>query len=186
MFDYLKCEYPLPVPKELENDSDFSIEETEFQTHSFEFPCMDEYEISDDGQLYRWSIDRRIENENGKLNFKEDRRELSKVDHTGEVFFRCLHIAENKDYLIEYKVLFWKGDLKEAYLEDVDVQDNKKRIQAQEQLFSYADKAKRKRKKWWFPFYRGLRYVVAFFTFGTRWLLGWVIKLTWKIDRWTS
>ena len=184
MLDYLKCEYPLPIPKELEKDKNFSISGQEFQTFSFDHPCMDEYEISDDGQVYRWSIERVVETENGRLEIKEKSRELLKLDHTGEVLFSTLYMTDNKDYYIDYKVLFWKGDLKEVSLEDVDVSSNKKRIQGQQQLKSYISKLNDRRSRWWFIFYEIIRSLVRSMNFCIRWVLGWIIKLTWKIDNW--
>lgn len=42
MFDYVKCNYPLPRPEDVG---------VEFQTKTFEDPFMQHYEISTDGRL---------------------------------------------------------------------------------------------------------------------------------------
>jgi hypothetical protein len=186
MFDFLKCEYPLPTPDVLKNDKDFHIKDLEFHTFSFPPFSMDEYEITDDGELYRWYIEKSLENIDGALEIKEGKRELSKQDHTGEVSFSAVYLAKEKDFFIEYKALFWKGELKEVDIGNLDEEDNSGRKEAQEKLSSYVCDVQNKKSKWWYPLYLGICYFVNLITFSIRWLLGWVFKLTWKIDRWFS
>ena len=62
--------------------------------------------------------------------------------------------------------------------------DNKKRIDAQKELSSYVCKLNEQKTRWWFPLREGLAFLINLVTYSTRWLLGWIIKLTWKIDRW--
>jgi hypothetical protein len=147
---------------------------------------MDEYEISEDGQLYRWSIDRVVELENSELKVKEEKRELERLDHTGEVLFSTVHMTDDKDYFIDYKVLFWKGDLREVSLENIDIESNRKRILAQEQLSSYVSKLNDRRDRWWYFFYKIIKGLIRSINFSIRWVLGWLIKLTWKIDGWMA
>ena len=186
MFDYLKCEYPLPIPDLLKDDGNFCAEEAEFQTYSFAPGCLDEYEITDVGELYRWQVERFLEKDNEGEGFKlkEGKREVSKVEHTGEVVFSMMHLAAERDFFIEYKALFWKGELKEINLGDCSEEDNKKRIDAQKELSSYVCKLNEQKTRWWFPLREGLAFLINLVTYSTRWLLGWIIKLTWKIDRW--
>ena len=60
MFDYVKCEYPLPVPKELLDSKTFNPEKIEFQTFSMLPASLNEYEITDEGQIYLWDIEKEI------------------------------------------------------------------------------------------------------------------------------
>jgi len=188
MFDYLKCEYPLVIPEALKEDEGFDIEKLEFQTYSFPPSCMDEYEITEDGQLYKWEIERRVE-KNGKdnqLELREIKKDLTKEDYTGEVTFSSLYLGEKIDYFMEYKAVFWKGDLKELNLENVEEEDSSVRKKAQKKLNNYVSNLEKKKNKWWFPLTNVLRKVVMFINFLIRWVLGKLVQLTWKVDRWIN
>ncbi len=185
MFDYLKCEYPLDTPEFLANDKDFSPENLEFQTYSFPPASMDEYEITDDGQLYKWDIERLMKkSDDGFFQIEENKKNLLKQDYTGELLFSALYLSEKFDYFLSYKALFWKGDLKEIDLEEASREDNSHRKEMQETLNCRISKMRDKKNKWWFPFANFFRKIIKFFTFSIRWVLGWKIKVTWKIDRW--
>ena len=186
MFDYLKCDYALPIPEALEDDEGFLLNKLDFQTHSFFPSSLDEYEITEDGQLYQWKIKRILKNNSGALDIEEERGDLLKLDYTGEIFFHGVYLSNTKDYYMEYKTLFWKGDLKEAHLEDVKIEDSSARLEAQEKLSSYVCEVKERRGKWWFPIFNVIRKLMGLINFCIRWTLGWGVKLTWKIDRWFS
>mgnify|MGYP001412970320 CR=1 FL=1 len=186
MFDYLKCDYPLPVPEVLRGDKKFSPNELEFQTFSFSPPSMDEYEITEDGLLYRWKVERYLDQKTEGLKAREKKRELSRQDHTGEILFHSLYMTKAKDYFLEYKVLFWKGEVKEVELDNVEEEDSKVRKNAQKKLNSYVRKVQDRQKRWWFPFYKFVRNFVGFVTSCIRGITGWVFRLTWKIDEWLA
>ena len=187
MFDYLKCEYPLETPELLAEDGDFSFENLEFQTYSFFPPSMNEYEITDDGQLYKWEIDMFMKkNSDGFFEMQEDKKNLTKEDYTGELLFSALYLSKKFDYFLSYKALFWKGDLKEVNLEESSKEDNSHRREMQEALSCKVSEAQNKKYKWWFPLSEFFRKTIRLITFSVRWFFGWVFKATWKIDRWIS
>ena len=87
---------------------------------------------------------------------------------------------------MEYKALFWKGDLKELNLENVEEEDSSVRKKAQKKLNNYVSNLEKKKNKWWFPLTNVLRKVVMFINFLIRWVLGKLVQLTWKVDRWIN
>ena len=186
LFDFIKSEYLLPVPDLLKGDKKFELSEVNFHTQSFSAPTLDEYEITEEGQLYRWAVDKKITQTDIGLRVEEKSRELSKQDFSGEVYFFGVYLGEKRDYYIEYKALFWKGDLKEVHLEKCDEEDNKKRKASQKKIKVALNELLRREDKWWYKIYSGYVAVVSFFTFIIRWLLELFIRLTWKIEKWLT
>ena len=136
MFDYIFCDYPLPLPEEAKElkveftkgvKSSIDWSKFEFQTKDFG-GLLDKYTIEEDGQIYVEKIEREvIEHENGTAEITEKDMGIEKVEYTGEVVFYNLHLDEKNDYWIEFKALFWKGDLKEMELLNWEKKDNAER-----------------------------------------------------------
>jgi len=182
MFDTIKCEYKLPLPEDLEECDSLVWDEIEFQSKSLGEPMfgasLDTYTITEDGQLYLDKMNREwVEDESeygGHLEEKEDG--VEKQDYTGEIDFYHLHMGEEQDYWMEFKAIFYKGELKELTREGWKKQDNSDRIHIRDEVAKGILKAKAKQKKWWFPFYvfyvKVIRFVFGFFA----WTLGQIIR----------
>jgi hypothetical protein len=184
LFDYVKCEYPLPVPDELKGSKTFKPEKIEFQTFSMPPASLDEYEITDDGQVYLWKIEKEVVAGKYGPEIKEKSRELEKQDYSGEMTFGAVHLAKKYDYWVQYKILFWKGEVKEVRLMECDKEDNSSRLNAQKKLLEFVKEETEKQDKWWYKVHFLYVLCVRRATFCSRWILGWGIKLTWKIERW--
>ena len=135
MFDYVKCDYPLPLPDEaLELKSPPKWEEVEFQTKSLG-SMLDTYTIEEDGQIYKELVDREvISDEKGVLTLDETSNGIERVETTGEIDFYALHMEKSHDYWIEFKALVWKGELKEIQLKEFKKEDNSTRLKSQAQI----------------------------------------------------
>jgi hypothetical protein len=143
-FDYLTCEYPLPLPVDEEHNLEgIDWSEFEFQTNAFllskdneeELFGIDAYSIDSDGEIYRRVVDRHYEEDShGLLDIKEEFKGVERVNYTGELTFNGLHSHDEYDYFLEFKALFWKGDLKELLLADWKKEDNSDRVAAQKAL----------------------------------------------------
>ena len=189
MFDYITCEYPLSfeeVEKSMENPPVWS--KMEFQTKSFSENLggfLENYTIEEDGQLYLDKINRDwVENEDGTMHLKESPDGIEKQDYTGELCFQGVHLEESNDFYLEIKALFWKGELKEIYLDDWQKRDNSERIEAQEKFLK--NFAKLNKKSLWSKIFYPFKLVVFFFTALLRYFLGLIVRFTWKLDRWIS
>ena len=106
-FDFLICEYPLPLPdvqelKAVEWD-EFIFVADKVNPRASE---TEEYQVADNGFLYRKTI---ANNETGsyKINQHEITREIS--------FFGAVK-GKDCDYALEFLSLFYKGELKELKL----------------------------------------------------------------------
>ena len=187
MFDFIKCEYPLPLPeeaKELKNSPVWS--EIEFQTKNLR-GLLEIYTIEEDGQFYRELLKRELVNsENGFTEILEQESGIEKQELTGEVFFHTLHMEEDYDYFISFLALFWKGELKELTLGEWKREDNKERLE-NEKKFNQAINCKLHReKKWWHKPYNLYKSLVSLFFYIIKYILGCFIKLCWKIERWIT
>ena len=193
MFDYLFCEYPLPLPEEAKNlKADFAKgvkapinwSEFEFQTKDFG-GNLEKYTIEEDGQIYKEIINREVvEGTDGTIEMVEKSDGIEKISHTGEVIFYGLHLDDDNDYWVEFTALFWKGELKEISLNEWSVESNKERKEAQERLSQTIKKMTKTKSKWWFPFYKLYFMIVSFFLGLIKYFLGFFLKLVWKAEKW--
>jgi hypothetical protein len=190
MFDTIKCEYELPLPdlneEEQQDFKDVVWDEIDFQSTSFN-SGMDVYEITSDGQIYMRKLSREIlEDESSPMGvvFNTVEEGIEKVDYSGEIEFYHLHTGDKKDYWLEFKVLFWKGELKEIELLEFKGESNKERKKTQEHFEKEIKKAELKRKRWWFPFYKIYRAILSFVLGSMKRILEWFIILLIKIERW--
>ena len=190
LFDYIQCEYPLPLPKESEGwTADFSkgvkapVEwsEFEFQTKSLD-NCLQSFVISEDGVLYQEQGVRK-----GQLPYtKVEVESIEQIEYTGELSFYGLHMEEKLDHWLEFKGLFWKGEMKELTLEELRSEDNFERLEFTEAIEEAHSKYEKDSKTFLYkiksiytPFVRGILFCV-------RWTLGFIVKMTWKFERWIT
>jgi len=186
MFDTVTCDYPLPLPeevKDLKSPPDWASEK--FQTKSFDSVLTD-YSIEEDGQMYRSLTVREIIEDNGKLKMVEKDEGIERVDFTGEVKFYTVHMEEGFDYFIEFITLFWKGDLKEISLSEWRKMDNSDRIKNLSAMEERLEERESKRNKWWYKPKQYFAVFVRVILFLVRWPIGYIARLTWKIERWLT
>tara|TARA_R100000808_G_scaffold1950_1_gene8267 strand:+ start:54620 stop:55234 length:615 start_codon:yes stop_codon:yes gene_type:complete len=144
------CEHELPIPTDKLEEEDelmFSLvkwDEVEF--HSFNMPIAtvdnfmdfvggDKVTISEDGLIYRHLIEENYqEDDNGLLNVTVSENGIERDEYTGEIVFGTLFKGKKYDYWIEFKTLFWKGDLKEVELANYEKKSNAPRLEAKEKL----------------------------------------------------
>lgn len=190
MFDTIICEHALPLPdlseEEAKDFADIEWDEVEFQTKSFD-DLMVTYTITDDGQIYEQKVNREwvLDEDHplgGLLEEKDDG--IEKSEHTGDVVFYHLLTGENYDYWLEFKFLFWKGDLKETELLEFKKDKNDQRKEAQGNFEKQIRFLEKRKKSWWFPFYKVYRYFFGFIFAIVRKILEWKLRVLFKIERW--
>ena len=95
LIDIIRCEYELPLPEfDIEELKDFKgvvWDELDFQTYPVN-PAdgaigIDEYTISEDGQIYKKTFERELVNVDGFVDLKEKETGIEKQDYTGEIVF---------------------------------------------------------------------------------------------------
>ena len=175
MYDTVKCEYALPLPEEL-SKFDVKWEEVEFQTQFSGWPAMEEYEITEDGQLYRWK----------RESFLDDNKELERSNFSGEIPFYTLLERKDLDHFIQFKALFWKGDLRELTVDEYDKHDNEARLASKKQIMDQIKKMEKRKKKWWYKPYSIYSEIVRSIFAVIKWILLWKWKVLDKIERWIT
>ena len=196
MFDYVVCDYKLPLTKvelsQLAKEVDW--ENMEFQTKSFaEWSCLEHFSIEEDGQLYKKTIEYE-ENDDEEVDekfpyvppFKKMEKGIERIDYTGEICFYNMIMDEDDDFWVEFKAIFWKGDLKEIHLEDWRKEDNSTRLEFAEEMRAKLNERDAFEKKWWFSIYRIWRFIVRLILGIVTFLSGWVAKICWKLERWLT
>jgi hypothetical protein len=188
MFDFIQCEYPLPLGdhvKELKCVPDW--EEFEFQTKDLE-SILNNYVISEDGQLYMEEVEFELSIETHKWHpfSKKEVKGIERLDFTGEINIYGIHLDEEYDFWIELKALFWKGDLKELELERWTKEDNTERIAFKKELDKQIEEFKTNSKKRWPKLKYVYTSVVRSIFHFVRGLFGIAVKITWKIEKWIS
>jgi len=183
MFDYIKSDYLLPLTEEIKMElpeQDWS--EIEFQTKSL--GCdLQNYSIEEDGQIY---IDKKSwdTGEDGQLI--EINEGIERLEWTGEIDFYFDFFKKEHDLWIEFKALVWKGDLKEIELTVFKKVSNETRLTIQKNFEEALGECKVKRDAWWWKLIRVWRSMIRVPLFIIRWVLGLIVRLTWKIERWLT
>ena len=127
MINTLICERALPLPPLVAEDADGDFKDVVWDEHTFYtasfFDIQDSvitpaiYTITEDGQFYKevseveFGVD-----ENGELITKEKNKGIEKQEFTGEVHFGSEILGKDKDHSIDFKALFYKGDLNQIDL----------------------------------------------------------------------
>jgi hypothetical protein len=182
LFDYVKSEYKLPLPQEVVDDlSDTDWDEIEFQTKSFDYPTLDVYEISEEGSIYM-----EVYNRTGEGLLDRTRTGIEKIDYTGELIFYTDLMSKEWDYWIEFKALFFKGELKEIELNELEKKDPKERLEMEKLIQESFSKFVSREKSWWRKALTVVMFPVRLLLAIIKWLLGLTMKLVWKAERWIS
>jgi len=191
MFDTVICEYPLPLPEEaegLESPPDWG--KIEFQTKSigdggdFWGGFMDSYTIEEDGQIYKDVLEREWgTDEEGRPLISEKSNGIEKVDYTGEIVLYAAHMEKKYDYWIEFRVLFWKGDLKEIDLNKWEKTDNSKRRESNKKLLVVAEGQRKRRSSKWHKAGEFIKEPIRLFFYIIKFLIGVIIRLIWWLER---
>lgn len=187
--DVIICEYKLPLPESLGSLSDVKWDSVEFSTISFQgFQEVqdNEYLITEQGQLYKYDIIREwVEDKLSPFygEHKEKSRKMEKLEHTGEIDFACYFVRDSDDYIVHFNALFFKGELQSLTLKDWKGVDNAERIQAEDDFKLRQDKYQKIRSSFWFPAYCLFRKVISTMFFIMRYFVGWMVKLSWRLER---
>jgi len=187
MFDTIICQYKLPLPEEagqLVSPPDWS--NVQFQTKSFDC-TLDTYSIEEDGQIYKDVVVRElVKSKAGVLDIDERQEGIEKVEATLELRFYTIHMEDDFDYWVEFKALFWKGDLKEIELVEWNRRDNEERVKVLENVNAHIDKQFKEKKKWWYGSREKYFILVRLVMFLVRWPIGLIANLTWRIEKWLT
>ena len=146
---------------------DTKWEDVTFTTFSICESMMLDYEITDDGRLYK-------KEEDGGIQLVDD--------YTGKIEFGTVVMTEKKDVEITLEALFFKGDLKHFNFIGLKELDRDNRVEAQERLMKIINKQEGRSKKWWYKIYVAYTKLVIFIFTCIRWVLGLFIKLCWMIQ----
>jgi len=187
MFDGIVCEYKLPLPEDLGELSEIGWGELEFQTKSLN-NTLSKYTIEDDGQIYEEKTKQKlIEDENSpdkaRIEIIEDG--IEKNYFTGELIFYTYLPTKEYDYFIEFTALFWKGELKEIERTEWKKEENTERKE-EEKKYEDLHKKLRKQAEDQTIFKKIIKTCVHIVTYCIRWILGFLVKLTWKLERWLT
>ena len=189
LFDYVRCEYPLPLPDEASEIDMPDWSEFDFQTKSFillandedELVGIDSYSIDEEGEIYKDIVERTYgETEDGFHDVKEVNKGIEKVNYTGELYLAGLHTAEKYDCFMEFKVLFWKGELKEIKLSSWKKEDNSERVKRQEELEQQFTEAYNKRA---FGFRSVWNKIIKLPFSIIKYVIGLLFKIVYKLER---
>jgi len=195
MINSLICEYPLPLPPSVvdghEDFKDVVWDEHTFYTSSFfdmeGIMGSSTYTITSDGQFYKESIETEVAvDENGKLYSKEKNKGIEKQDFTGLIFFGSEILGEDKDHSIDFKALFYKGELKELDLEEYKEHSNEKRKAAMAEISEHFKKETDRQSSLGYmillPFKRVAFFVIAMI----KWVMFRLFNLLIKMESWIT
>ena len=184
MFDGIVCEYKLPLPEELGELSKINWNEFEFQTKSLD-NTLDRYTIEDDGQMYKEETKQKLVEDGEKTHIEIVEDGIEKSYFTGELIFNTWVPQKEYDYYIEFKALFWKGELKEIERELWDKKDNSHRLEEEKRYEELHNKVLQQVKQQTL-FKKIKKKCIYSITHCIRWLLGFLVKITWKLERWLT
>ena len=193
LFDYVRCEYPLPLPKEASEIDLPDWATFDFQVRSLilsssndehQFMGIDSYNIDEEGEIYRDVVERSFEEtEDGYHDIKEINNGIEKVEYTGELNITGFHMAKEHDCFMEFKFLFWKGEVKEVSLVDWKKEDNTERVKKQKELEKKLEKAYTKKNS---GFRSAWNKVIKSLFLIVKYLIGVAFKIVFKLERWFS
>jgi len=153
-----------------QRDKFLSVDWTElnFLTYDIAATNMTEYEVSEDLGVYRRDLD----------------SGLSKIeDFTHKLDIEAGVILEKEDYEITATAYFFKGELKEVKVKEINFIDRKEREEMQrrfdESWEQLGERAKRFESKW----FRIWNSIISHPLGLIRYILGGMIKFCWKIQK---
>lgn len=188
LFDTIECEYALPLPEFTDDQrKDFSLalgggeidlKTVEWQTKDLD-NMLDHYTIEDDGQVYvrasQW-----YESEDSPNGVKPELSEgIEKVERTAEVHLYNIFFGEEYDHWLDYKVTLWKGEVKEAELYEYKCEGNEERIEMQKNMEDMLKSQSKKKSVI-------LKYLIGKPLSFARFILGSLINMTLRVERWLT
>ncbi len=163
MFDYIKCEYPLPSLKEAE-ELNINLKDVCFQTKDFE-NLMDEYVIKDDGKLYHIEKKYKWADDDGSFlkGYMEeiDSKEV-RIKHHGVIRFYHFETDLEKDgkyysFCVDFDVKFNDGNLVSLDVAKIEVEDV---TTYKFERDAYFEKIKILRNKWYNKYFWNTKIVL--------------------------
>jgi len=155
MFDYIECNYPLPLSKELIELDGFDIYEVELQTKSLD-NLMELYVITEEGELFRKNNQYEwVDDDNAFLKgyMRVVSSELIKENFHGIIDFGCFHsiidVGEKTTEIsisVDYEAKFIDGKLVSIELIRQSIEDTTDHFERMQALFK---EQKRKAKLWY-------------------------------------
>jgi len=195
MINRLICEYPLPLPPSVKEDADGDFKEVtwdefEFYTPSFlisnDFMSQATYTITSDGQLYKDEVDFEVAiDEDGEIFSKETNSGIEKQDFTGQVLFGSEVLGDDNDHSIDFKALFYKGELKELDLEDYTKHSNERRKAAATEISDYYVKEVSRKKSLTYLITLPFRWIILFLVKIIKWIMFKIFILVVKAETWS-
>ena len=147
----IACEKELPIPFDRMEEDDLpkmeciDWQEYKFKTDYFsknkgpEDSLLDEstYSISEDGLLWKEIIKTTmVVNKDGEMEQSQFDDGVERQDVTGEIFLQDLFMGKKYDYIMQFKAVFFKGDLMELSLADWEKIENTERKAIQDKISS--------------------------------------------------
>jgi hypothetical protein len=185
MFDLnqVKVEYPLPIPEELteemENPPDWKEAIFTFsENQTLSENLFSAFSIESDGQIYEEKMDFKVEED----SIEPFSTGIEKKEYTGELIFHGVHLEDKYDFVMSFKTLFWKGDLKEIELLEWKKNKNTDRVKFQERTREVLMKEVAAKKKWWYKPRWCVGFVLRFFLVLFARALGFFLRIISKIE----
>jgi len=193
MINSLICEHSLPlsslVTEGHEDFKDVVWNEHVFYTSSFfdiediDFPSI--YTITEDGQFYKETVETEVATDkNGRLYAKEKSKGIEKQDFTGLIYFGSEILGKDDDHSIDFKALFYKGDLKELDLEEHESHSNERRKAAAAEISKRFKEEVKRQNSLWRRILLPFRKVVFFIISMIKWVVFNFFNLLIKVESW--
>jgi len=147
MFDYVICEYKLPLPKDCKELSDVNWNEYTFQ--SKDMNClMDDYKINKKGKL--------LVRATRPDFFDEPPVDLPETEsnYHGELNFHAYEQRNKYDYSVSFNANFSYGKLDAIELTEFEKHSNEKRKSYQAEFKKQAELYQTRKTKLWYKVYR--------------------------------
>lgn len=179
----VKCDYPLPIPEELaeeiENPPDWNEMVFQFdESYALSENLLSKFSIESDGQIYEEKMDIKVQEESVE-SFSTG---IEKKEYTGELVLHGIHLDDKHDFIMSFKTLFWKGDLKEIELLEWQKNENTERIKFQERAREKLDEEVVTKKRWWYKPLGYVSFVLRFFLILFARALGFFLRTISKIE----
>jgi hypothetical protein len=144
MFDYVMCEYALPLPENQGELANRVWHENKFQTKSFDC-LLEDYRIHADGTLWQ-EMYGCVRTRSGRLRRKATGWQPN--GHTGIVCFYDAINGEESDYWVEWMATFVSGKLTDVKLDRWEERDNRERLAAEAEWRLEQEKCERFLATW--------------------------------------
>jgi hypothetical protein len=195
------CEKELPIPFDRMDEDDLpkmeciNWQEHEFKTDYFSKNVINDgwldestYSISEDGRLYKEKIKTNmIINKDGEMEQSLVDDGVERQDITGEIFLQDLFMGKKHDYIMQFKAVFFKGDLMELSLSEWEKMDNTERKAIQEKIGLEIKRVEEKQNRMNNSFlYKIFYYFVSILLKLLAWEARIVARISLKLKSWIS